>query len=216
MELSELRRLRDAQDEMGMIAALERISEILVRLGEKEKALHALGASIAFREKHGITASSEKPYLRSGELKEQFGDLSGALEDYARTYYRANELKQEAPRVRAHELFRNLAVKMKLAADESIEQFVRLCRARALSDSTAETEALLRLANLYEKAGRPRDAGAYYERSSAAMLTDRARIQEQLGNGETARKFYDEAMETLRKLDYGRYLEFKHKGRGTQ
>ena len=95
---------------------------------------------------------------------------------------------------------------MGLDASAVLRAFKELWQARKAGDVQAETHALLHLGTLYDKARKPAQALDYYERSSASMLADKARIYETLGWKEQAQQSYNQALEAFKKLDYSRYL----------
>jgi Flp pilus assembly protein TadD len=64
---------------------------------------------------------------------------------------------------------------------------------------------------LYDEAERSAEALQYYERSSASMLADKARIYEKIGKTNQAEQSYNEALESFKKLDYSRYLNLLRK-----
>ncbi|AFM25470.1 tetratricopeptide repeat protein [Desulfomonile tiedjei] len=204
-DLSELRKLRQKQDESQMIVVLERIAEKFTKNKDYEKALHGLSASLAFREKLGRTKGLDEILYKSGTLKEQMGQLSAALEDLTRASVIDPGSKVADSAARAA---RSLATKMKLE-NTLIEALKNLWRSRMANDNQTETQALYAIATGYEKARRLQDALDYYDRSSASVLADKARVYEKSGKSELAEQAYSHAMEAFRKLDYTRYLNMK-------
>jgi tetratricopeptide (TPR) repeat protein len=206
-DLSELRKLRQKQDESQMIIVLERIAENFTKNKDYEKALHGLAASLAFREKIGKTKGLDEVLYKSGVLKEQMGQLSAALEDFTRASVIDSGSKVADSAARST---RSLAAKMKL--DNSlIESMKSLWRSRIANDSQTETQSLYAIARAFEKAQRLQDALDYYDRAGASMLADKARVYEKSGKSALAEQAYSHAMEAFRKLDYTRYLNMKQK-----
>jgi tetratricopeptide (TPR) repeat protein len=204
-DLSQLRKLREKQDESEMIVVLERIAEKFTKNKDYEKALHGLSASLAFREKIGRTKGLDEVLYKSGILKEQMGQLSAALEDLTRASVIDPGSKIAASATRSAS---SLAAKMKL--DNSlIEAMKNLWRSRIANDNQTETQALYAIASGYEKARRLQDALDFYDRASASMLADKARVYGKSGKNELAEQAYSRAMEAFRKLDYTRYLNMK-------
>jgi tetratricopeptide (TPR) repeat protein len=210
-DLAELKKLKEIKDEAHMIIVLERLADHYARQKEYRKALAGLTASLAFRQKLGMNKGEEGVFRQSGLLKEQLGDKAGALEDLTRALAQAVGIgafkTDKALVVRA----RSLATSIGLKPDASLQAFRLLWKARMAGDGHGETEALYLIGRLYDEAERPAEALQYYERSSASMLADKARIYEKIGKTNQAEQSYNEALESFKKLDYSRYLNLLRK-----
>ncbi len=210
-DLVELKKLKEINDEGHMIIVLERLADKYARQKEYRKALAGLTASLAFRQKLGMHKGEESVFRQSGLLKEQLGDKAGALEDLTRAMAQAvangASKTDKALVVRA----RNLAASIGLKPDPSLQAFRLLWKARIAGDNHGETEALYLIGSLYDKAERPAEALQYYERSSASILADKARIYEKIGKTNQAEQSYSGALESFKKLDYSRYLNLLRK-----
>jgi tetratricopeptide (TPR) repeat protein len=99
-----------------------------------------------------------------------------------------------------------LADQLGLESSAALRAFRTLWKARSTGDGQGETDALYMLGNLYDKAFKPTEALNYYDRSSASVLADKARMYEKMGQQKRAEQSYREALETFKKLDYSRYL----------
>jgi len=210
-DLAELKKLKDINDEGPMIIVLERLADKYARQKEYRRALAGLTASLAFRQKLGIHKGEESVFRQSGLLKEQLGDKAGALEDLTRALAQAvangASKTDRALVVRA----RNLATSIGIKSDASLQAFRLLWKARIAGDNHGETEALYLIGRLYDEAEIPAEALQYYERSSASMLADKARIYEKIGKTNQAEQSYNEALESFKKLDYSAYLNLLRK-----
>jgi tetratricopeptide (TPR) repeat protein len=205
-DLMELRKLKQTGDESGMIAVLERIAENYAFVREFEKGLLGLTASIAFREKIGKKDGMDLALYHRGIMKEKMGDLSGALEDLARSLVLSQSDSKTASTAGASAK----AIISRMRVEPTIlDSLQRFWRSRAARDDQAETQALYTAAKIYDKAERNQDALNYYDRSSASLLTDKARIYEKIGKGELAEQLYAQALEAFKRLDYSRYLKMK-------
>lgn len=205
-DLAELKKLKETNDEPKMIIVLERLTDEYARQKEYRKALAGLTASLAFRQNLGMNKGLERVFRQSGLLKEQLGDKAGALEDLTRAMAQAipngASKAERAQVVRA----RKLADSIGLESDAALQAFRLLWKARMGGDNHGETEALYMIGTLYDNAEKPTEALKYYERSSASMLADKARIYEKIGKTNQAEQSYNEALESFKKLDYSRYL----------
>ncbi|MBI5250628.1 MAG: tetratricopeptide repeat protein [Desulfomonile tiedjei] len=206
-DLLELRKLRQAGHEGNMIAVLERISENYAHNKEYDKALHGLAASLAFREKIGKKDGLDGVLYQSGFMKEKMGDLSGALEDYSRSVVLS--LQESKATKKAWLSARAVASRMGLDPEAILDALQRFWRSRASRDNQSETQALYSVAKIYDKAERHQDALNYYDRASASVLTDKARVYERIGKSELAEQSYAQALEAFKKLDYSRYVNMK-------
>lgn len=205
-DLAELKKYKETNDEAHMILVLERLTDKYARQKEYRKALAGLTASLAFRQNLGMHKGLEKDFRLSGLLKEQLGDKAGALEDLTRAMAQAiaNGVSkaERAQVVRA----RKLAGSIGLESDAALQAFRLLWKARIAGDNHGETEALYMIGRLYDTAEKPTEALQYYERSSASMLADKARIYEKIGKTNQAEQSYNDALAAFKRLDYSRYL----------
>lgn len=211
-ELAELKRFRDANDELNMMAVLDRLADKYSGRQEYSRALHAITASLAFRDKLGLSKGLEIALGRSGFIKEQLGDQAGALEDLSRAI--SLERSKRGPTVSPNGLelsARRLASGLGVDYVAVFSAFQVLWKARGAGDNQEETEALHLIGRLYDKADKPAQALNYYERSAASMLADKARIYEKIGKTDLAEKSYAQALEAFKKYDYSRYLELMKK-----
>jgi tetratricopeptide (TPR) repeat protein len=211
-DLAELRKRRDANDELNMMAVLDRLADKYSRRQEYPKALHAITASLAFRDKLGISKGMESALERSGFIKEQLGDEAGALEDLSRAIFMERSTRGSTASPSDYERrARRLASQLGVDYVAVFNAFQLLWKARATGGQQEETEALHLVGRLYDKADKPAQALNYYERSSASMLADKARIYEKMGKEDLAEQSYTQALEAFKKFDYSRYLELKKK-----
>jgi tetratricopeptide (TPR) repeat protein len=211
-DLAELRKCRDANNELCMMSVLERLADKYSKQKEYGKALHAISATLAFKEKLLAPKDLDAAFERSAVIKEQLGDRAGALEDLSRAL--SLQLVKQGPTASANQLelrARRLASGLGVDYVALLSAFQRLWKARGAGDDQEETEALYLIGRLYDKADKPAQALNYYERSSASMLADKARVYEKIGQADLAQKSYDQALEIFKKLDYSRYLEMKKK-----
>lgn len=204
--LTDLKKYREAGDELSMIYLLERLAELYSRDKEWTKAYHCLLASLAFREKLSVTKGAEKLYRDRGVIREHLGDYCGALEDLTRAMYHAERLQSKEAMsgiaVRAEKIAANIG----LEASEVLAAYRALWKARESGDEKAETDALYLLGKVYDKAERTTEAISYYDRSTASLLATKARMYEKMGKKDLADKAFNEALDAFKKLDYSRYL----------
>ncbi len=204
-DLAELRRLRKTGDEKQMITVLEKLSEKYSRTGSYEKALNALNISLAFREKLDFKQNEEIAFNQRGLINEKLGQLSQALEDYTRALSTSNPRSRAAEKI-LESKSRSLAGKIGLDVEPSMETLKTLWLARSVGDISNESKAFYNMAKLYSKAQKFNESLNYFDKSSAALATEKAKVLEKLGRFEQARKEMDQALETFKKLDYSQYL----------
>jgi tetratricopeptide (TPR) repeat protein len=211
-DLAELKKLRDSNDEPGMMSVLERLAETYLKQKDYGKALHAMSASLAFREKLAESKGLDVALERRGFIKQRLGDRAGALEDFSRALSLQQAKQGAAVSANPSELkARRLASGLGVDYVALLSAFQLLWKARAAGDEQEETEALYVIGRLYDKANKPAEALTYFERSSASMLVDKARAYEKMGKTDLAQQAYGQALESFKKLDYSRYLELKKK-----
>jgi tetratricopeptide (TPR) repeat protein len=204
-DLAELKKYKQSGDETSMIVVLERLAKRYTLRTDNDRALHSLVASLALREKLGVHGGSAQIYLDRGALKERTGDRPGALEDMTRALsLMRKQGHEEVPGLEAR--CKALADQLGLESPVAMEAFSTLWAARAAGDGQGETDALYAIGRLYDRAHKSSEALNYYDRSSASVLTDKARMYEKMGKQKLAEQSYKEALDTFRKLDYSRYL----------
>lgn len=211
--LAELKRLRAAGNERGMIGVLEALASEFEKDGIQDKALICLGASIAFRDKLGMPDGMDKTLLRAGTLKEKAGRVEDALADFTRALATAQKEKkadlEKMLRHRAELMAKRSGLETKPAMDE----FAALWKARADGDEESETRALQRVAALYERAGRAAVAAEYYARTAALMAAQRASLLKKAGKPAEAEESIKQALGEFKTLDYSRYLLIMRKSK---
>ena len=209
-DLAQLSKLRQTEHEDRMIPILERLAEKYIKSGDYEKALHCLLASAGYREKLLVTKGTDRVLGQRGLLRQKLGRPVEALEDYTHASV-LSDSGHGSSRRELDDRAQKLASEMGLDAPAALRAFKSLWQARESGDAQAETQALLLLGRLYDKARRPAQALEYYERSSASMLADKARIYEALGWKDQAQQSYNQALDAFKKLDYSRYLRMMRK-----
>ncbi len=209
--LAELKKFKKTDDEANMIVVLERLAHKYTGRKDYRKALAALTASLAFRQKLGMEKGMENILRQSGLVKEKLGDKAGALEDLTRAAAQAavNGASKTDRALAARA--KKLAASIGLDSDAALRAFRLLWKARLAGNNHGDTEALYLIGKLYDEADKPFEALQYYERSSASMLADKARLYEKIGKTSMAEQSYNEALERFRKLDYSRYLNLLQK-----
>lgn len=204
-DLTELRKLRKSGDEKQMVTVLEKLSEKYSRSGYYEKALNALNISLAFREKLDFKQKEEIAFNQRGLINEKLGNLSQALEDYTRALSSSAPQSREAEKI-LESKSRSVAGKIGLDVEPAMETLKNLWLARSAGDITNESRAFYNMAKLYSKAQKFNESLNYFDKSSAALTTEKAKVLEKLGRFEQAQKEMDQALETFKKLDYSQYL----------
>lgn len=204
-DLAELKRLRKAGDEKQMIIVLEKLAEKYSRTDQYEKALSALNIALAFREKTTIRQNEEITLNQRGLINERLGNFAQALEDYTRALSTSNPKSKETEKI-LESKSRSLAGKIGLNVESAMETFKILWLARSTGDISDESKAFYSLAKMYSKAQKFNESLNYFDKSTAALMTDKAKVLEQLGRFEQAQKEMDQALETFKKLDYSQYL----------
>jgi tetratricopeptide (TPR) repeat protein len=213
-DLAELRKYKVAGDETSMIVVLERLARRYALRRQYDKALHGLTASLALREKLGLDGPAARLYDDRGVIRQNLGDRAGALEDLTRALVLAEA--QGAPPKDTTALESRcgaLAQGLGLDTAAALHAFRSLWKSRRSGDERGETDALHVIGKLYDNAQRPSEALNYYERSSASVLADKARIYEKLGKQKLAEQSYKEALDAFKRLDYSRYLVMQKKAR---
>ena len=214
--MTDLRKYRENNNETAMITLLEKLADRYSKAKDLDKAQYALAAALAFREKLEIYGGLESVFKKSGSIKEQAGDLSGAIEDFSRAAAIVKEKTTEKAIAESEDQAKKLAGTLGVDGNSLIQDFHQLWKARVSGENEAETEALYHIARVYDRANRPNEALVYYERSSASMMADKARVYEKMGKGEQAQQAYEQAMEAFKKYDYPKYLDMKKRGQGAK
>ncbi len=213
-DLTELRKYKVAGDETSMIVVLERLARRYVLRRQYDKALHGLTASLAIREKLGLDGPAAQLYDDRGLIRQKLGDQAGALEDLTRALVLTQAQGAPSQDTTALESkCRALAQGLGLDSAAALNAFRSLWKSRRSGDERGETDSLHMIGKLYDNAQRPSEALNYYERSSASVLADKARIYEKLGKLKLAEQSYKEALDAFKRLDYSRYLVMQKKSR---
>lgn len=209
-DLITLRELKKKNDDPQMIVVLEQLSDRYLQKQDFGKASHSLSVALALREKLFLYRGMERTLQLRGTTRENLGLSAAALEDFTR----AMAISQAIDGTLARTLeprSRKLAVSLGIDAPVILDLFRKLWKARSEGDSHGETQALFLIGRIYDKAERNSEALSYYERSSACLLANRARIFEKMGNEKLAEQYYGQALEALRELDYSGYLNIMRK-----
>lgn len=209
-ELAELKKLKERNDEQGIVIVLERLSETLLARMEYEKALHSLNAALGFRDKLRFEKGKARAYQLRSIAHEKLGHTVAALEDLTHSLVLSDQSAERIPPA-LKEKIRTIAASMQVDSDTISEAYAMLWKARAAGDGYQETRSLHRIAQIYDGIGRKNEALRYYERSLASLLADKARTYEAMGSEELASKTYNEALSTFKKLDYSRYMDLSQK-----
>ncbi|MCA1962101.1 MAG: tetratricopeptide repeat protein [Desulfomonile sp.] len=204
--LTDLRRLKAAGDERGMIATLELLASEFDKKGKPDRALLCMDASIAFRDKLGMTDGIDKVLLLAGTLKEKTGRLEDALADYTRGLATAQKEKKTDLEKTLKQRSESLVKKVGLETEAALDQFAALWTARGDGDEESETRALHRVAGLYERAGRSAAAAEYYARTAALLAAQRGSLLKKAGKPAEAEESMNQALGEFKRLDYSRYL----------
>lgn len=204
-DLALLRDLKKKNDEPQMIVVLERLSDRFIKHGKSDKALLALSAALAMRERLSLNKQIERTLLLRGNAQENLGHSAEALEDYSRAIA-LSELGDPRLAIVLEPRIKKLAASIGVDPQSILDTFKLLWKARVDGDSLGETQALFIIGRIYDKADRNTDALSYYDRSSASMTAHRARICEKMGKDKLAQEHYSQALETLKNLDYSGYI----------
>ncbi len=203
IDLNEIRKLRRQNNEKEMAPVLERLSKSYFEYGDYEKALNAINIALIFRIKLAIKDGRPKALQLRGAIYEKLGKTVEALEDY--TWVQSLSGKTSGNKGTKTEY---LATKLGLNTNAAISTYKSLWEAREKGDFQAEIKSLLDLGNMYSRAERLEEASRYYELSNALLLAERSEFYEKLGRTEQAKKTREEAMQTLKSLDYLIYFSF--------
>jgi len=210
-DLAALKKLRASNNESAMADLLERLAGNFIRRKDYRKASYCLTTSLALQDKLGSDKGRQKMFYQSGLLKDKLGDPAGAIEDLTRAIAVSGG-KASAGAVRDMDAkARNIARRLNIDAAALLAGFQMLWKARMAGDDHTETEALYAIGKLYDRSEKPAEALNYYERSSASMFIDKARMHQKMGNARLAQDAYDKALEVFRKLDYSRYVSLVKK-----
>jgi tetratricopeptide (TPR) repeat protein len=206
LQLSQLRELRQKHDEAGMVGVLESLSGKFIKIKEYEKALLCLNTAIVLKEKLNLVEGQDKMLRRSALLKEHLGRPAEALEDLSHAIA-LSETGRNIPEKTWDLSARRILGSMGIEPTEMLKAMKTLWKARELGDSSSETEILIHIARLYDSAGRNTEAIAYYDRASASINVDKAKVYTRINKQEEAEKLLSQSMEAFKKLDYSRYLK---------
>ncbi|MGO9736037.1 MAG: tetratricopeptide repeat protein [Desulfomonilaceae bacterium] len=205
-DINELKRLRKEKDEVKMIPVLENLSRNFSELGDYKKALDSMNVSLAFREKLGINDGRAKALEFRGMVHEKLGKKVEALEDLTWAGMLSKNLR-EFDRAKT----RNLAQSLGLEVVRVLDNYRALWSARESGDTKSEIKSLLELGNLYAGTQNFEEASKYYELSNASLMAERSVCYKKLGKLGEARKTMDEALQTLKSLDYLLYFSFMNR-----
>lgn len=204
--VEELRRLKEAGDEKGMIPILEDLAQRYRKAGDCRTTLHSLNASLAFREKYSVKEGMDSVLLARGRASECMGFFAAALEDYGRVLAMARAAG-DASRVGAvMRSIANGALKTNVDALEVARVLDNLGAARLRGDEAGIANATAEAARFYRKAGMLPDAVNYFDRASASLVMEKSDALEEMGEKEKADQGRSTAVETFKKLDHARYL----------
>ena len=205
-DLAELKKLKAANDEPGMVAVLERLADRYSQAGQYENALHGLTASLAFREKLGLQTGRRSILYHSGLIRQRLGYSAEVLEELTRALSLASESKDNTLDKALDKAAHDAAKRQGLPVEEILQAFGALWKNRSDGNSYGETQTLYLIARIYEKAEKPAEALKYYDRAAASILTDKSRVYEKMGRNELAQQSLAQALEAFKKLDYSRYI----------
>lgn len=205
-DISELKKLRKQKDEAKMIPVLENLSLNFSELGDYKKALDSINVSLAFREKLGINDGRAKALEFRGMVHEKLGKKVEALEDLTWAGTLSKNLR-ESDRAKT----RDLAQSLRLDVVRVLDNYRALWSARESGDTKSEIKSLLELGNLYAGTQNFEEASKYYELSNASLMAERSVCYKKLGKLGEARKTMDEALQTLKSLDYLLYFSFMNR-----
>jgi len=212
-DLAELKKFKTVNDEPGMVAVLERLADRYSQIGQYEKAMYGLRASLAFREKLGLQTGKKQILYHSGLIQQRLGNSSEALEELTRAMYLEPESKDQALNKALDSAARDAAKRQGLPVEDILQSFAGLWKNRVNGNGYGETQMLYLIAGIYEKAEKPAEALKYYERAAASILTDKSRMYEKMGKTELAEQALAQALEAFRKLDYSRYINIIRKSK---
>ena len=106
---------------------------------------------------------------------------------------------------------RDLAQSLGLEVVRVLDNYRALWSARESGDTKSEIKSLLELGNLYAGTQNFEEASKYYELSNASLMAERSVCYKKLGKLGEARKTMDEALQTLKSLDYLLYFSFMNR-----
>lgn len=211
--LDELRKFKEADETAAMIPVLERLADLYLKSGRKDKALYALSAVQGYRRETGADKGTAELYLKTGRLRAECGSRAGALEDFARAAVFAKSQGKSALEKKSQAAAKELSKKLGLPETGVLEALEKLWSARESGNGDAEPQILHEIGRMYENVGRLAEALGYFDRASAAILAEKARVYQRLGRPDQARASYDEALKALKELDYSRYLQMKKRSK---
>ncbi|MGC8603661.1 MAG: tetratricopeptide repeat protein, partial [Desulfomonilaceae bacterium] len=202
-EITELRKLRKQKDEAKMVPILENLSRSFYEIGDYKKALNAVNVALAFREKLGINDGRAKILELRGLVYEKLGEKVEALENLTWAGSISKTLN-ESDKTKTTDLAQNLG----LDVGSALNNYRALWSARESGNTQNEIKSLLELGNLYAKIHNFEEASKYYELSNASLMAERSIFYKKLGKLARARKTFEEALQTLKSLDYLLYFSF--------
>ncbi len=208
---AQLKTLKARNDGAQIAAVLETLGEEYLRMGKEDLALENLTSALSMRQRLEQTRGQGKLLVNIGRLLEKRGELARAYEHYTLARFFSSVQEGSAPDGQFEAMVSSLAAKMSLDPKEAAAAFEHLWKARyQYGPNGPETEVLYLIGKMFERAGRYDDSLLYLERSTASMLADKARLYAKRGQDEQAGKYYADAMESFRRLDFHRYLQIKH------
>lgn len=207
-DLLELRSLRKQNEEGKMAVVLERLSKKYSDAGDYEKALNAVNIALTFREKLSIYDGRANALQFRGLVHEKLGKPAEALEDLTWSQFL---WKNSNGTIRTKTKY--LAGKLGLNVDSALSNYEALWLAREAGDTQGEIKSLLELGKMYGKAERFEEASKYYELSNASLMAERSVFFQKLGKLDQAKKTMEQALQTLRSLDYVLYFSFMNRSK---
>ncbi len=205
-DLVEIKKLRMQNDETKMIPVLENLSKNYSEAGDYEKALNAINVALAFREKLGVNDGRARSLELRGLIHEKLGRNVEALEDL--TWAGSlSKYSNETNGTKAKNLARNLG----LDVDAALKDYRNLWLARESGDRQSEIKSLLELGKLFAKIENFQEASKCYELLNASLMAQRSIFYQKLGKLDEARKTMEQALQTLKSLDYLLYFSFMNR-----
>lgn len=207
-DLLELRSLRKQNDEAKMAVVLERLSRKYSDAGDYEKALNAVNIALTFREKLSIYDGRANALQFRGLVHEKLGKPTEALEDLTWSQFLS---KNSNKTIRTKTKY--LAGKLGLNVDAALSNYETLWLAREAGDTQGEIKSLLELGKMYARTEHFEEASKYYELSNVSLMAERSVFYQKLGKLDQAKKTMEQALQTLRSLDYLLYFSFMNRSR---
>lgn len=205
--LHQLKGLKQKSDEARMIRVLEELGELYWKRNDLKKSLHCFDAAVGFREKLGRTKNISKRLHQIAVLKENLGELSEALEASCRAAFLAKEEGNSTQAQASRAKSQHLANRLRLDPATTLPAFENLWNARLAKQDYAETRALHRIAEIFHGAGKHAPALNFYDRTAASLLLQKADVLIRIGKDHEAKVTQQESLQTLKRLDYSKYLQ---------